>query len=85
MGLVEMDKEQFDELIMTLIQGFSDVKDSIKSLEKISLNQVEKIPETVYDDDYIGIPLDSVHHPKNPSMMASPTHKWDASVNMWRK
>lgn len=79
-----MDKNQFEELIMTIINGFNDIKDAINKLEK-SLQKSQKNVNIKQNDDYYGIPLNSVHHPNNPEMIASPIHKWDEKIKMWRK
>jgi len=78
-----MDKLQFEDLMTTIINGFKDVTDAIN---KLNIPSVDKnLGKDYNESDNIGIPLDSVHHPKNPSMINDPRRVWDGSVNMWRK
>lgn len=80
-----MDKEQFEELIMTLISGFRSISDSIKELST-NINSIDKKPKIEYDeDDYHGIPIHSAHHPNNPDYTTSKLHYWDKTIKMWRK
>jgi len=73
-----MDKKQFDELIITIINGFNDIKESINDLKLDN-----KKSNNIKLSDYVGIPLSSVHHPENPEMIGDSRRIWSEDKNMW--
>lgn len=81
-----MTNEQFEELIMTLINGFESINTSIKAMSEKIDKPVEKVIEKIINDhDLDGIPLSSIHHPRNPEFINNPGYHWNENLNMWKK
>lgn len=84
--IIKLQTEQHEELILTIIGAADTIRAGLNDVSNAMSNQPVKKGEINSPDmDIRGIPTDSVHHPQNPELSASPWYIWDAGINMWRK
>jgi hypothetical protein len=82
-----MDKEQYEEILLNIIQIGQDLKDKLDNIEKAIKNN-DISPNNMLteskEDDLYGIPLNSVHHPNNPDYISNKKYFWNDKIKMWR-
>ena len=67
--------------VETIETALNNVANSIKD---VGLQLQSKDGNIKDQDDFGDIPLDSVHHPQNPSYLNDNNFEWKDDINMWR-
>ena len=82
-----MEKEQFEELLMNIIQIGNDIKERLDNIhDKLDNNSSDnKMLTENEEEDLYGIPLNSAHHPRNPDYTSNKNYYWNKEQKMWRK
>jgi len=87
---IKMDKEQFEELLLNIMQIGQDLKNKLDNIEDAIKNNTNVIDnksddkDGMLNEDLYGIPLDSVHHPNNPDYTSNKKYFWNDELKMWR-